>query len=661
MIFIALTLENVGPFSEAQTIEFAPPSQEAPITLIGGLNGAGKTTIMRSIFHSLFGPHALALMDYPRGYERYLREAAHRGTSTSKLELTLRIATDGGFDSIRIRRIWRERAGKHAESVSVFRNGIFDEALTSGWSSYVESIAPRAVARLFFFDGEKVEALADLESSRETIETALGGLLGLDLVDQLVTDLAVVERRQADAASNREDRGQLRALERELEQSRAFVESARKGVEETVDQLERAEIELAEAEAMYQGAGGDHFERQESIAVRLREATRDRDARLSSLRYLAADDAAPLMLVTTQLDEGVRQVMTDTEAEMGQVVSQTLEQFEAGIDAGSAGAADDREESTSNRWSELRERLVKSAVLELSSALASHSTLTNAAKVRIPSLKDAIAEEHAHWLRDENEMVMAEGESERTPPEDALAPFVSRRNAARSRSSQLRSTKDSALADIEFRQRELDRLEASRDREVKRIAESSIESLSARRILEHSARSRELLTTFRATAARRHLTRLSALTEDALDQLLRKERLISSVQIAESDYSIDFFDGEGEKIDTTRFSAGERQLTALALLWALARASGRSLPIVVDTPLGRLDSSHREQVVTRYMPSASHQVIVLSTDTEVIGDLKTKVDEHVGKAYRLEFDDSTNATEICEGYFADEVVSGAHA
>ena len=102
-----------------------------------------------------------------------------------------------------------------------------------------------------------------------------------------------------------------------------------------------------------------------------------------------------------------------------------------------------------------------------------------------------------------------------------------------------------------------------------------------------------------------------------------------------------------------RLSAGERQLLAIALLWGLAKASGRLLPTAIDTPLGRLDAGHRMHLVERYLPFASHQVLLFSTDEEIAGDYLDRLKPWIGKSYYLNYDDSTGTTRIVPGYFGD--------
>ena len=92
---------------------------------------------------------------------------------------------------------------------------------------------------------------------------------------------------------------------------------------------------------------------------------------------------------------------------------------------------------------------------------------------------------------------------------------------------------------------------------------------------------------------------------------------------------------------------------ALAFLWGLARVSGRIFPVAIDTPLGRLDSSHRHNLVERYFPDASHQVILLSTDTE-IGEKEVNMlrkQDAIAQEYLLKYDPEKRQTTVEPGYF----------
>ena len=107
------------------------------------------------------------------------------------------------------------------------------------------------------------------------------------------------------------------------------------------------------------------------------------------------------------------------------------------------------------------------------------------------------------------------------------------------------------------------------------------------------------------------------------------------------------------KSQKQRLSAGEKQLLAIAFLWSLARVSGKNLPVAIDTPLGRLDSSHRTNLIQRYFPSVSHQVILLSTDTE-IGKEEIEIlrsENAIAREYLLQYNQEQRQTKIVEGYF----------
>ena len=134
-------------------------------------------------------------------------------------------------------------------------------------------------------------------------------------------------------------------------------------------------------------------------------------------------------------------------------------------------------------------------------------------------------------------------------------------------------------------------------------------------------------------------------------RLARKEDLVVDALINDTTFEVVLIGKNGEKIPKQRLSAGEKQVYAIAMLEALAKTSGRSLPIIIDTPLGRLDSIHRQKLVNNYFPRASHQVIILSTDTEVNEDFYQDLSPSLSHAFHMQFDEEEGMTTVQEGYF----------
>jgi DNA sulfur modification protein DndD len=123
------------------------------------------------------------------------------------------------------------------------------------------------------------------------------------------------------------------------------------------------------------------------------------------------------------------------------------------------------------------------------------------------------------------------------------------------------------------------------------------------------------------------------------------------MSINPKDISVTLYDRQNQPLPKAQLSAGEKQIYAISMLWALGKISGRPLPIIVDTPLARLDREHRKLLVRHYFPVASHQVILLSTDTEVDQSSFVELRRCITREYRLEFDPAECETTITPGYF----------
>ena len=137
---------------------------------------------------------------------------------------------------------------------------------------------------------------------------------------------------------------------------------------------------------------------------------------------------------------------------------------------------------------------------------------------------------------------------------------------------------------------------------------------------------------------------------DSITMIIRKHDFISDIKI-DSDYHIELQMEDGNYISKSILSNGEKQIFAISMLLALAKVSGRPLPFVIDTPLARLDSSHRDKIVENFFPNASHQVIIFSTDTEIDKMYFKKLAPHITRVYHLKYDDQTKSSLASEGYF----------
>lgn len=118
-------------------------------------------------------------------------------------------------------------------------------------------------------------------------------------------------------------------------------------------------------------------------------------------------------------------------------------------------------------------------------------------------------------------------------------------------------------------------------------------------------------------------------------------------------FAITLLDDAGREIPKQRLSEGEKQIFAVSVLWGLSRTSARPLPAIIDTPMARLDAKHRQKLVERYFPHASHQVVILSTDTEIERKYFYDLQPHIARAYHLNYDEKSKATTAEEGYFWD--------
>jgi DNA sulfur modification protein DndD len=655
MILDNLVLENVGTFRGKQTLALTPPSPQKPVILVGGLNGAGKTTILESIHLALYG--SLSLMPGRRtgSYENYLRSLIHHGVDDSEgaaVDLTFHVYQQGEKHTYRVRRRWRSTGASVRETLFVWVDGKRDEALTSTWSEHVENYLPRGISGLFFFDGEQIEALADLDRSRQALSSALAALLGLDVIDRLATDLTVLRRRHRGAEVPQELRFAVEERQKTATSTRLAEEEAAATVAAARVEAERANKRLHEVTERYRSAGGELLEQRDAAETRVemgRQQLHDLDEELCR----ESADVAPLLQVTSLLDGLTQQSALEQVADRDQAILDVVTNR-------------DREVLDRLRAGKVRAATVATVQEFLAADIASRQTSSEIPRIsgiRDPAMLEALRANVLPQARTrlteliERRRALNEqlGQAERAlvaiPDPEALSTIKNEMEEASQNALRCHASLMQAEDQLGLLRQERARADTAYEVALDKSAQASLAVEDDHRLVEHVDRVHATLGFLKTKATERHVGRISRLILDALTQLLRKDALVSDVRIDPISQNVELSGPNGRPISASELSAGERQLLAVALLWGLAQAAGQPLPMVIDTPLGRLDGSHRDHLITRYFPRASHQVVLLSTDTEIDKNAFDSLRPQVGRTYRLDFDTAANATAVKAGYF----------
>jgi DNA sulfur modification protein DndD len=652
MIFQQVVLHNFGVYRGEHRIDL-DVTPERPVVLIGALNGSGKTTFLDAMQLALYGKSARCSGRERVGYPEYLESMINRDAPPHQgagVEFSFRARANGQDTHIRVSRTWHKRGDSIKENLEVFRDGEHDIVASERWVEFVEDFMPSQIADLFFFDGEKIEALADPQRSAALLRVGIHSLLGIDLVESLLRSLQQVERKRKTDTSSESDKSMLQAIElqrNEVHQSLDSIVLKRASVQNDLDSIEKKEAFVL---AEFKRLGGDLLLQRERLLSDKAHYLKKKTALEDELRTLAAG-ALPLMIPTRVLNMAVSKALTarrngnvgilKTEAESRDAA---IEKFVKTLGVGRDTLMQLRSHLRADRAKRYQATVLTSAISEEILNQFSHEATQAMGRVATHTLQSlADVEEHLSAIERNLAAVPASAEVAHVQQEMEAG------RADRARSEATVALLDSEIATLRTK---LERLQAQAEREAERLGEQLMRDEVSRRVINHSSRGREVLATFRDRLLANNLYRLEQSILTCFQRLIRKRSLVHGIAIDTESFQISVTNLAGQFVPAHRLSAGERQLLAVATLWALAHASGRYLPAVIDTPLSRLDSKHRGTLVQNYFPIASHQVILLSTDEEVVGTYQEQLRPFVGRYYLIEHDESAHTSRFVDNYFA---------
>lgn len=644
----SISIENLGPFRERQMI-ILDVEEKRPVILIKALNGSGKTTLLTALQIGLYGHRAIDGMRRSE-YEQLMLGLQRKdalGSSVVCIDVVVEIG--GSRRHLMVKREWHRNAGDFSEELCVFEDGSKSLDFSQSWDEFIDSILPAELVQLFLFDGEKIEALANPERLPELLKRATEVFLGIGGIDALGNDLKALERRAV--LKNKASSAEFETARLSLE---ALVDQV-KGLERALQTLTQEKASAAniadQAKASLDKFTGSAQRRglaayQQAAAIR--NAVETGRARVEQLRASVADAMSDPVLPIAWLPKLWAQYGDawdlDQHARHSKLLGQEFRKRDQRIVSTLAASAS------------------KSTVDAVRKALAEDlQRYSRTRSMGSPALQDAAPREAERQLQHGRERLSAELERlqlaqvELDRAEEHIGQIPAEEQIGEILTSLQGHSKAAAAAEqhlagitqrLDETQSHLDhvrvRMNSAQDRLGTDFKDRSLEAKS----LEASARARKTLTIFkdRLLASKAHW--LSEMISAEFRDLMRKKNLIARVVVDPATYRVSIEDGRQQELPMDRLSAGERQLLAISVLSALIKERKGRFPVVVDTPLARLDQKHRSALIKRFFATVSHQVVVLSTDQEVDGLAYEALKPFTTAEYSLDFDDVTGSTSV---------------
>jgi len=664
MLLRTVTLHNFGTYAGSQSLDLSTQIDN-PVILIGGKNGAGKSTFLEAIRLCLYGQSADRLLTTRERYERYLLGRMHRGnalslpTKQSFIAIEFDYADESGLTTYTAKRSWeRKPVSGVTETFELTANGgPVPDVDPANWQDFVQELIPLGVSDLFFFDGEKVQLLAEDETDRTTLSEAVKNLLGTDIVEKLNADMSIYRSRAMQTLSEEANAPDLEVLLTSVDVLKRKLAEAMEESSKATSRVEAIRVNIADLEQTIQEKGGGYAKNRGKLEERKRQLA----ARVSQLESLVREHAhellpialAPRLLreVISQLDceqdLRVQCVLEDALSKAAKSTISKLKKVHIKRGTGRLPLAEHPEFDQivdiikhSHRAPEMQAEMIH----DLSNAQEQQIRTWSAEALNsLPTELARLSQELEQLYREQQKV---ERDLARIPDDEILQPHLEQLRAlnqalseALMESMQLQSTREKLRDDVV-------RAEVAHQRAMEKMASNS----ARRSSITRAEKVQQVLTEFKKTLVERKLKQVEVELSKCFSSLSRKS-LERTITINPSSFQVSIRDNTGRIVAKEELSAGEKQIYAISVLWALGKVSGRPLPIIIDTPLARLDRDHRALLGKRYFSKASHQVIVLSTDTEIDRDFLPLLGDSVARTYKLEFDSEHQSTQIQEGYF----------
>lgn len=660
-----VTIENFGLYSGLQEINLKTNSSQN-IILIGGKNGNGKTTFFEAIRFCLYGPAMFEKRLTSKEYETYLRERIHHNNNAkpqatkARIEIEFEHTQLGTAEIYTVKREWELLNDNMKEQLTVTKDGTaLNEIDADQWQNFVNDLIPPGLSELFFFDGEKIQRLADDETDKQQLADSFKSLLGIDIVEKLESDLELYSIKQLKESGTKKLSDEISLLESQRDESQQTIDDINQDRAQLQSRIANIKSSVDRQEHQLNSEGGTFAAKREDLKIYKTKIDTEIFAFEEQLRNSCAGILPFVFAQKLSIKLRDRLIMEEeqrAESIMHTSVQRKISRLNKELAntefwQGTTVKKSDMTLLSDRLKSVLESTFITRAVQQhpvhsLSSEEHHRITLlieqatTTAPKSLIDTVK-----KHEALIRKRQTVQKALGFA---APDQIANKYLSEIN-------QLHQELGSLNQQLKNKEEEI-RSALFQQQSIHRKLEKMIEELSAADDttgrIKTAGKVRAALAEYYEDLKRSKIGGFARLFLESYDQIARKKNVFSRIEVSPVTFEVTVYKkirGGERKVSKKELSAGEKQIYAISVLWALTKMSKRKLPFIIDTPLGRLDRDHRNNLALNFFPLASHQLVILSTDTEIDTQYFETLKPRIAKSFKLDYDEGE--THIREGYF----------
>jgi DNA sulfur modification protein DndD len=654
-------------YGAEHVLEFPAPGKRRNVVLIGAKNGYGKTSLLEAIVLGLYGRDGLDIVaradstgddDKRRqSYRRFLESAwneraRHEGRTSMAVDLDFEDDLDG--QTISIRRSWNfsvdGRLLVDGEAVTIEHNGKLclpgkyedKEDFERSWIA--KAALPAHLAQFFLFDGERVQRLAKRDMAAQ-VRLGIEGFLGVKLMRDLAADLkkySALKRSEARCANSEH----IAHLADEISKLDSRIAAARSSLAEAEGRIKRAEVECDELRGRLAGMSGGAVQNVKRLVDDLSKLEREAERLIGELIELLGGDLA-LALCGNQLlsslsaqlqaEQKLAKWQSGLESSKGQV-GRFLAAFDTEppdfVPPLTAEQKETLKAKVEKAWNSIWHPPPKGCAKQFRHL---HLTELDRAKVldrleQVSHVGQATIVQLLHKIntcREKQDQIRSQVNTYASL-DDVIQDLTSKLDCAVSAKAEADQNAKTLLREIAGLEVDLNNKRAEYERENAQYIGSQ-PLLARAEIAESISR---MLGPFIEDAVGEYVADIADRMTEAFRSMAHKTN-IERIDI-DRNCEVRLLTRSGEDVRTLDQSAGENQVFSFALIAAIAQAADVRFPLVIDTPLARLDSKHRENVLKYFTNLVGEQVFFLSQDTEVVGKYLDAIAPRVAERFLIE-------------------------